>query len=253
MVSTYCSPHWYPMRTLRINRPALLVLSLIVLAAGCYRSKEPFRQPQADFFPLAAHSTWTYSVYDKSQARPFTIMDTVVGRRYIPALNLTGTLVEEYCNLERADPNAPLIFFSQNGYIVRVSALVHSRDQITEGPFGAVSDDKFLPARLLDQQSWDDELWPFGHWEVPLKAQINAHTHGETEDIVVPAGRFHQCIRIESIVSYSGGLYEGRHLHLTFIDWYAPSVGLVQSVVHSGNSDGTVISRRVLRAYQVKQ
>jgi hypothetical protein len=246
------------MGTLRIQRLALFILSLIVLASGCYRSKEqPFRQPQADFFPLAAHSTWTYSVDDKSQARPFTIMDTVVGRRYIPALNLTGTLVEEYCNLERADQNAPLIFFSQNGYIVRVSALVHSRDQITAGPFGVVNEAKFLPAHLLDQQSWDDELWPLGHLAVqpikPFKMEINAHTHGETEDIVVPAGRFHQCIRIESIVSYSGGPYEGRHLHLTFIDWYAPSVGLVQSVVHSGNSGGSVISRRVLRAYQVKQ
>jgi hypothetical protein len=184
-------------------------------------------------------------------------MDTVIGRRYIPSLNLTGTLVEEYCNLERADQNTPLMFLSQNGYIVRVSALVHSRDQITAGPFGVVNEAKFLPARLLDQQSWDDELWPLGHLAVqpikPFKMEINAHTHGETEDIVVPAGRFHQCIRIESIVSYSGGPYEGRHLHLTFIDWYAPSVGLVQSVVHSGNSDGSVISRRVLQAFQVRQ
>jgi hypothetical protein len=180
-------------------------------------------------------------------------MDTVVGRRYIPSLNLTGTLVEEYCTLERADRDSPLMFFSQNGYIVRVSALVHSRGQITVGPFGAVNDDKFLPVRLLDQQSWDDELWPFGHWEIPLKMQINAHTHGETADIVVPAGRFHQCIRIESEVAYSGGAHKGQNLRLRFIDWYAPRVGLVQSVVHSGNSDGTVISRRVLQAYHFEQ
>ena len=110
---------------------------------------------------------------------------------------------------------------------------------------------------MLDQQSWDDELWPLGHLAVqpvkPFKMQINAHTHGETEDIVVPAGRFHQCIRIESVVAYSGGPYEGRNLHLTFVDWYAPRVGLVQSVVHSGNSDGAIISRRLLQAYQVKE
>jgi hypothetical protein len=242
------------MSTLRIPRLALLFLSLISLAAGCYRAKkQPFRQPQADFFPLAAHSTWTYRVDDRSQVRPFTIMDTVVGRRYIPALNLTGTLVEECCTLERAERDTPLIFFSQNGYIVRVSALVHSRDQITAGPFGAVNDDRFLPTRLLDQQSWNDQLWPLGHLAVPLKLRINAHTRGETADIVVPAGRFHQCIRIESYVFYSGGPHDGRNLGLTFIDWYAPSVGLVESVVHSGNSDGTVISRRVLQSYQVKQ
>ena len=241
------------MSTFRIPWLALSSLSLIFLAAGCYRAKEqPFRQPQADFFPLAAHSTWTYSVNDRSQVRPFTIMDTVVGQRYIPALNLTGTLVEEYCTLDRAERETPLIFFSQNGYIVRVSALVHARDQITAGPFGAVNDNKFLPARLLDRQSWDDELWPLGHVAVPLKMQINAHTRGETADIVVPAGRFHQCIRIESYVFYSGGSHEGRNLDLTFVDWYAPSVGLVESIVHSGNSDGAVISRRVLQAYQVK-
>src|ERR1700680_1684708 len=103
------------MSTFRIPWLALSFLSLIFLAAGCYRAKEqPFRQPQADFFPLAAHSTWTYSVNDRSQVRPFTIMDTVVGQRYIPALNLTGTLVEEYCTLDRAELDTPLIFFSQN-------------------------------------------------------------------------------------------------------------------------------------------
>jgi hypothetical protein len=228
---------------------------MIFLAAGCTK-EQPFRQPQADFFPLAAHSTWTYSVDDISQKRPFTIMDTVVGQRFIPALNVTGTLVEEYCTLEYADRDTPLIFFRQNGYIVRVSALMRARDQITVGPFGAVNDIKFLPARLLDRQSWDDELWPLGHLPIPsrpLKIKINAHTQGETEDIVVPAGRFHQCIRIESYVFFSGGLYEGLNLRLTFIDWYAPSVGLVQSVVHSGNSDGTIISRRVLQAFQVNR
>jgi hypothetical protein len=180
------------------------------------------------------------------------IMDTVVGQRYIPALNRTGTLVEEYCTLERADRETPLVFFNQNGYIVKVSALVHSQDQITAGPFGAVNDDKFLPARLLDQQSWNDQLWPLGHLALQLKLQINAHTRGETSDIVVPAGRFHQCIRIESHVSYNGP-YDGPKPALTYVDWYAPSVGLVESVVHSGNSDGTVISHRVLQAYQIKQ
>jgi hypothetical protein len=112
------------MRTLRIHPPELLVLSLMVLASGCYRAKEqPFSQPQADFFPLAVHSTWTYSVDDQSQTGPYTIMETVVGRRYIPSLNLTGTLVEEYSTLKWADRDTPLIFFSENGYIVRVSAL----------------------------------------------------------------------------------------------------------------------------------
>jgi len=246
------------MRTVRICRSAALLLSLAALASGCYRGKEhPFRQPQADFFPLAEHSTWTYRVDDKSQPRPFIITDTVIGRRYIPSLNLTGTLVEENCTLERADEDTPLMFFRRNGYIVKVSALVHARDEISSGPFGVVNEDKFLPTRLLDQQNWDDEWWPLGHLAVepvkPFKMRVSAHTHGETAEIVVPAGRFNQCIRIESDVSYSGGPYEGRNLHLTFIDWYAPSVGLVQSVVHSGNSNGTVISRRVLQTYQVRQ
>jgi hypothetical protein len=239
------------MRTLRTRWLFPLLLSLLLLAGGCTR-EQPFRQPQADFFPLAAHSTWTYRVDDKSQLRPFMIMDTVVGRRYIPALNLTGTLVEEYCTLERADRDTPLVFFPQNGYIVKVSALVHSQNQITAGPFGAVNDDRFLPARLLDQQSWNDQLWPLGRLALQLKLQIDAHTRGETADIVVPAGRFHQCIRIESHVSYNGP-YDGPKPDLTYVDWYAPRVGLVQSIVHSGNSDGIVISHRVLQAYQINQ
>jgi len=246
------------MRAVAIDRSVFLVLLLTAFAFGCSRAKDrTFPQSQADFFPLAEHSTWTYSVDDNSQAHPFTITDTVIGRRYIPSLNLTGTLVEESCTLERADHDTPIVFLSQDGYIVRVSALVHSRNQITTGPFGAVSEARFLPTPLRDQQNWEDELWPLGHLAVepvkPFKLQIKARTHGETAEIVVPAGRFHQCIRVDSQAFYSGGPYEGRNLQVTFIDWYAPRVGLVKSVVHSGNSDGAVISRRVLQAYQVEQ
>jgi hypothetical protein len=234
-----------------------VLFALIWGFTGCQKADPgAFRAaPSSEFFPLTRQSHWTYDIDDKSQAHPFTIVDTVIGRRYISSLNLMGTVVEEYCTLEGADEKTPIMFVDRGDYLARVSALVYSQQDITAGPFGVVKENKFLPRRLTDEENWTDEFWPLGQLAAQpvqaFKVALNAYVYGETTTIEVPAGKFRQCIRIESILSYSGGPYEGRAEQLSVTDWYAPRVGLIQSLVRGNNINGPIISRRVLREYGI--
>lgn len=234
-----------------------LILTLSVGFTCCQRAA-PDGAPAAlsgEFFPLTRQSHWTYDVDDKSQAHPFTLVDTVVGRRYIPSLNLMGTIVEEFCTLEGADEKTPIMFVDRDGYLAKVSALVYSQQNITAGPFGVVRENRFLPRRLTGEESWSDQFWPLGELAAqPMKAfkvALNAHAYIETGTIAVPAGAFRECIRVESFLSYSGGPYEGRPEQLGLTDWYAPQIGLIQSIVRGKDINGPLISRRVLREYHI--
>ena len=139
-----------------------IALIVVCTLAACRPARLKYTSPESvtDFFPLTAQSRWIYDVNDKSQAHPFTITDTVIGQRYIPSLNLLGTLVDEYCSLEGADEKTPIMFFDRDGYLVKVSALVYSRSDITAAPFGVVRENKFLPIQIIDEERWNDEFWP---------------------------------------------------------------------------------------------
>jgi hypothetical protein len=234
-----------------------LILTVSIGFMGCQRTAPDgsLAAPAGEFFPLTRQSHWTYDIDDKSQTHPFTLVDTVIGRRYIPSLTLMGTIVDEYCTLEGADETTPIMFVDRDGYFLKVSALVYSHQDITAGPFGVVKENRFLPRRLTDEESWSDQFWPLGEVVAEpmqaFKVALRAHAYLETGTIAVPAGRFPQCIRIESVLSYSGGPYEGRAEQLRLTDWYAPRVGLVQSVVRGHELNGPLISRRVLREYHI--
>ena len=59
--------------------------------------------------------------------------------------------------------------------------------------------------------------------------------------MLVPAGRFAGCIRIETEASYHdlAGIGDKRY----FTDWYAPDVGLVKTLVLTGGQHGHEITR----------
>jgi hypothetical protein len=54
-----------------------------------------------EFFPLTPDSVWTYRVNSKSQHSTYVVTDKAVGEKYVPSLNITGEVVEEYYNMDR--------------------------------------------------------------------------------------------------------------------------------------------------------
>ena len=72
-----------------------------VAALGCKSAPWP-ADPSAIFFPLKPNMMWIYRVKSKSQQREYVVTDTVIGEQYVPALKLTGAVVQEFYNLDRA-------------------------------------------------------------------------------------------------------------------------------------------------------
>src|SRR5437867_5396607 len=67
---------------------------------GCHGKITQFNPGLAhDFFPLAPESVWTYRVNSKSQHNTYVVTDKAVGEKYVPSLNITGQVVEEYYNM----------------------------------------------------------------------------------------------------------------------------------------------------------
>ena len=71
----------------------------------------------------------------------------------------------------------------------------------------------------------------------------------ESGEVVVPAGRFSGCIRIETEAEYQRNSQSAPSLRLRYIDWYAANVGLVRTVVSKGRFFHSEIARVELLSF----
>ena len=71
----------------------------------------------------------------------------------------------------------------------------------------------------------------------------------ESGEVVVPAGRFSGCIRIEIEAEYQRNSQSATSLRLRYIDWYAANVGLLRTVVSKGGFFNSEIARVELLSF----
>lgn len=240
-----------------MSRKAALTLIFALAAApflGC--SGSPGHGSTAslsgNYFPLGANSTWTYKVDSKSQRAHYTVTDRVIGEKFVHALNMTGDVVQETYTMSRGGAR-PIIYYSKNGYLTRLSGLSYSNQKIVMPAWGRSEESNFLPASLHPNAVWSNKILPFGHMPGAFDIVQTHHSFLEAKDIVVPAGHFKGCIRVETEAQYVGGSYGkvGTGLKLAYRDWYAPNVGLVKTVALEGGPKGPVMERVVLVSYQI--
>jgi hypothetical protein len=74
----------------------------------------------------------------------------------------------------------------------------------------------------------------------------------EKQEIVVPAGRYAGCLRVETEALYQGGTYK-EPLSLLYLDWYAPHVGLIRTLAMEGGMQGKVVERVELLKFEAPQ
>jgi hypothetical protein len=205
-----------------------------------------------NYFPLTANSTWTYQIFSKSQGTQYQITDRVIGVKYVPALKLTGSVVDESYSLVRGGTR-PLVYYAKDGYIARLSALDYDQKTIQAPSWGRSEEAQFLPLQLVPNLNWTNVIFPYGHLSGAFNISQNHRTFAETKQIDTPAGRFNNCIRIETQASYEGGVYERKKqkLHLTYLDWYAPNVGLIRTVTLEGGPTGPEMDRVELLRFNV--
>ena len=229
-----------------------LACTLLIPLAGCERNtaSSTFNPALAgDFFPLAPTTVWTYQIKSKSQQNTYVVTDKVIGIKYVPSLNVTGSVVEEYYNLDRGGVR-PIIYVMKDGYLTRLSGLDYKKQDIQAPAWGRSEEGSFMPERLLPDLTWKSTMFPFGHMSGAFDINQTHRTFFESDAVVVPAGHFPGCIRIETRALYEGGTYANKGpTRLTYEDWYAPRVGLIKTVAFEGDASGPETERVELLRY----
>jgi hypothetical protein len=221
----------------------LMSLTFSLPLLGCRGKTAQFDPGLArDFFPLAPDSVWTYRVNSKSQRNTYVVTDKAMGEKYVPSLNIT--VVEEYYNMDRGGTR-PIVYITRNGYWTRLSGLDYSKDDIEAPAWGRSEEGEFMPAILKPGINWRSQIFPFGHMPGSFDIRQLHRTFFEPADIVVPAGHYAGCMRIETEAQYEGGSYAkiGKPLRLIYEDYYAPHVGLIKTQALEGNIHGGEVER----------
>ena len=230
-----------------VPRAGWAIIALVSLFSvstfGCKSAPWP-ADPSAVFFPLKPNMMWMYRVQSKSQQREYVVTDTVVGEQYVPALKLTGAVVQEFYNLDRAGLR-PIVYTQKSGYLTRLSGLDYVKHQIEPPAWGRSIEEDFLPERLRPDTIWQNKLFPYGTLPGGFDVAQSHKSFTEGRTVAVPAGRYAGCIRIETLARYEGGAYaHERHvLKLAYEDWYAPNVGLVRTIAYEGGPSGAEMER----------
>ncbi|HVB80409.1 MAG TPA: hypothetical protein VNE82_10770 [Candidatus Binataceae bacterium] len=235
-----------------MSRIVGVVLAFALAVAPLEGCKSGDIRSGINYFPLTPNSTWTYQIDAKSQGTQYQITDRVLGIKYVPALKLTGLVVDESYSLARGGIR-PLVYYSKDGYIARLSALDYDQKDIEAPSWGRSEEARFLPLRLAPNLTWSNVIFPYGHLSGAFDINQKHRTFAETKEIDTPAGRFNNCIRIETQATYEGGMYARRkqHLQLTYMDWYAPNVGLIKTVALEGGPTGPEMDRVELVRFNV--
>jgi hypothetical protein len=240
-----------------LRRISVALTSLLLMAAlcSCQHKTAHFDPSQSRaFFPLVPDSVWTYQVQSKSQRRSYVVTDKAVGEKYVPSLNVTGEVVEEYYNLDRGGTR-PIVYVTTGGYWTRLSGLDYAKEDIQAPAWGRSEEGQFMPAILTPDLNWSSKIFPFGHMPGSFDIVQTHRSYFEPTDVVVPAGDYSGCMRIETQAIYEGGSYAkiAKPLRLVYEDYYAPHVGLIKTLALEGNSHGAEMERVELIRYAPPQ
>lgn len=125
----------------------------------------------------------------------------------------------------------------QDGYITRASGF-DDRGRIL------FEERRFLSQVLKPDLTWSNWLFPFDRMAEVFRVTQTHRTFSEANDVVVPAGHFSNCIRIETEAVYrDSSSQEAEARRIRYLDWYAPNVGLVKTLVLESGFFGSEIAR----------
>jgi len=213
-----------------------------MLLVGC-EHKAPFDPGLAgSFFPLRPGSTWTYRMVDDDRHTTEILTDHAIDRSTGTSSDEVGGVVSEHEG-SGGENNLTILYSVENGYVTRIFDF--------GGSSGVqVRERRFLPSLLKPDLTWSNWTFPFGPFPEGFHLAQTHHTALETNLVEVPAGSFSNCIRIETRVAYEGNLSEHiRPRRLKYLDWYAPNVGLIKTVVLESGYFGDEVARVELLSF----
>ncbi len=238
-----------------MKRP-LLAVCVLFLALGTLTALLTPRTPlrEANYFPLALHNSWTHLVTFSGDYL-YYMTETVI-KDDLPLFNeLSYVVAEQYEPLTTASPDArsTVAYFHKGGFLHRYPWLDSEGDKVWDTQLGSGAE-QILPSPYRGAVTWPIGLqtnaWPPASGQT-LTASATARI--DPEEVRVPAGVFHNCLRVEttSANEYADDKKNAHTYHLYHIEWYAEGVGLVRAI--SSEGEGTPIkSLTELIWYQVQ-
>jgi len=231
----------------------IALLSLVALVAGTAslstaherRKPQVGRAEKVDFFPLVPNFTWVYRVEEIGRHRTYQMQARVIGERFVAVLNQRCLVVNEIDGI--GNSASPVLYYSKNGFLNRIMGLEYVKGDIQPPSFGRSEEQSFLPMILRGGDSWEGDIFPFGHIRHALRVAEIHRSYAEVSPVVVPAGRFDGCIRVETHANY-GAQGDGHQpdeldAELTYVDWYAPGVGLIRASTRPGGIEARETAR----------
>ena len=218
-------------------RSFVLRLAILVLVGGtaCERSVDPAR-----WFPLDEGLTWRYRTELPQRKQTVDSVYRVLGRRSMTEVGLhgrrekhtarEGIAVEEHRSTYPTMWSGPneielSIWMTEGEWRNRVYTQFDGGELVPQAGF---EDRHVLPVELRAGFAWESETLIVG--QKPGEGYVHHHRlERETEPVVVPAGTFRECLRVdtESVLRReSPGKAE---IVYVYREWYAPDVGLVRS------------------------
>jgi hypothetical protein len=226
---------------------ALAILLAMTQLVGCDSGLR--EEPTVNYFPLMHNSTWIYQITNKSRGTQYRITDHVVDLTYMPSIKAVSFVVDESCSLA-CEGGRPLMYYAKDGYLSRVSPLRYDGEKIDGSSFGRSEEAQFLPVHLMPNMIWSNVTYPYAGLFGSSFGQKH-RTFAENKLIEVPAGRFSGCIRVETQATRKDAHGGRRDFQLSYIDWYAPSVGLVKTLALEGGPEGLETERVELIRFRI--
>ncbi len=253
-----------PRRVRRWTRVLGLTGLMVVFLSGYTRHTAT--TAQTEFFPLHRHDTWTYRVHRPTAQVSFPLVVTVRGEHYCDAIALDCQIVEERHRIPRILPQEfavrheeytfPVAYYVREGFVHRLMSLSYEDGRLVDSHLDS-AEYRFLPLHLQAGVEWESSLHAYEAGD-GLFGQGSTHKHRVVKEnalVVVPAGRFQQCLRVETETLITATALKKsprqQEVRLYYVDWYAPGVGLVKSIQKEHLTTEEELSRIELVTYHV--
>jgi hypothetical protein len=131
-----------------------------------------------------------------------------------------------------------IVYTVAGGYVTRTFGLDNRNQALFE-------EGRFLPRQLKPDLSWSNSLFPLGHRPGVFHITQTHRTSSEADVVLVPAGHYSHCIRIETEAVYEDNSCSKKcgARRLRYLDWYAPNVGLIKTLVFKSGFFGSELAR----------
>jgi hypothetical protein len=207
---------------------------IALLGAGCSVAvSSRSKGVDASFFPLTPLSRWEYVVHQRGRSATFRFVATVNPDDFRSEDGRTCRVVDERYTDVGEEERFPIVYCNEGGYLHRVMSLEYRAGVLSDNGLRS-GELKFLPTDLEPAQTWE------GHTNAYRLSDGSGfdvrqlhHVSPSREQVVVQAGAFAHCMRVETTAIHSAIDVDGRpvgpRLVYYYSDWYAPGVGLVKT------------------------